>query len=123
MPELPAPIRRLNELLTTADVTHGYVYARYRELIELDAVDGLVTEFLRDSASIAIVQTPALLRECNEAAGRWDDELILDPEGAAATLQEIDKAIAALEPELATLHGRHVEIARQMAARVERASR
>ena len=121
MPELPGPIRALDLHYEQSEIAHFANEDAYRQLVALDAASDQAAEILRTSASIALTELPNLLRDLLDAARRWEDEAVLDPRTASATLREIEEGLVERADQLGTLHRRQRMLAKEISLLVAEA--
>lgn len=121
MTDRPEAIRRLDLQFRIVMLVHERVAHLHRELGVLGGQTADALRLLHESATIALIETPALLRELREIATRWDEQELLDPPSAAETLSALESGLAEVDAELQALHRRQAHIAGQMHTLLEQA--
>jgi len=119
MPERPPAIQRLNSLLSAAMIAHEAIFEIRRKLIAADRVSPEQALLLQESARIVTVELSGLSANARQLSTQWSEQSVLDPEGAARTLAELEAELNRVKPRLLSLHKRQQEIASQMRAMLE----
>jgi hypothetical protein len=116
MPERPSAIKRLDSLLSAAMIAHEAIFEMRRKLIAADRVSPEQTLLLKESARIVTVELSGLSANARQLSTQWSERSVLDPQGAARTLTELETELNRVEPRFLSLHKRQQKIARQMRA-------
>jgi hypothetical protein len=114
VPEDPTAIRELDLLLQTATITHESVFEIRRELIASDEGNPEQAQLLEESARIATIELPSLSAAARQLSAKWRDQTLLDAEGAAKTLVELESELARIEADAESLLDRQSAIATRM---------
>jgi hypothetical protein len=110
MSERPEQLQRLDVILGAASFAHETIFELRRALLVRGVEDDEPTELLAESARIATLELPELLAPLQRLSSRWGDEILLAPDAAARTVEEIAAALVAVEPEVKRLLGRESAI-------------
>ncbi len=114
MPEDPTAIKELNLLLQTAMIAHESIFEIRRELIASDRGNPEQAQLLEESARIATIELPGLSATARRLSKKWRDQALLDAEGAAETLAELESELARIKVDAESLLDRQLEIAARM---------
>jgi hypothetical protein len=114
MPERPPAIKRLDSLLSAAMIAHEVIFEMRRELIATDRANPEQARLVEESARIVTVELPNLSANARQLSTQWSEQSVLDPEGAARTLAELDAELSRVELRFLSLHERQRQIAGQM---------
>jgi hypothetical protein len=119
MPERPPAIKQLDSLLSAAMIAHEAIFEIRRKLIAADRVSPEQALLLQESARIVTVELSGLSSNARQLSTRWNEQSVLDPEGAARTVGELEAELSHVEPRFLSLHKRQRQIAHQMRAMLE----
>jgi hypothetical protein len=119
MSERPPAIKRLDSLLSAAMIAHEAIFEMRRKLTAADRVSPEQTLLLTESARIVTVELSGLSANARQLSAQWSEQSVLDPEGAARTLAELEAELNRVKPRLLSLHKRQREIASQMRTMME----
>lgn len=114
VPEGPTAIKELDLLLQTATITHESVFEIRRELIASDQGNPEQARLLEESARIVTVELPGLSATARQLSAKWRDQVLLDAEGAAKTLAELQSELSRIKVDAESLLDRQQEIATRM---------
>lgn len=90
MPEHPPAIKRLDGLLGAAMIAHEAIFEMRRELIATDRASPEQARLLEESARVVMVELPSLSADARRLSTQWSEQSLLDPQGAAETLEELE---------------------------------
>ena len=116
--ERPEPLARLDLLFEGTRIAHEVAFGLHRRLVAFDADDADTQGLLRESASLALYELPAIAAEARRLAAHWDEQSVLTPETAAETLEDLSAELERIEPDLERLRARQREIARDLSSRL-----
>lgn len=119
MPERPPAIKRLDSLLSTAMIAHEAIFEMRRELIATDRAAPEQARLLEESARIVTAELPNLSANARRLSAQWGEQSLLDSEGAARTLDELEAELQRIEPSVLSLLNRQREIATQLRSMLE----
>jgi hypothetical protein len=119
MSECPPAIKRLDSLLSAAMIAHEAIFEMRRELIATDRANPEQARLLEESARIVTVELSGLSAKARQLSTQWSEQCVLDPEGAARTLDELEVELNHVEPHFLSLHKRQREIATQLRSMLE----
>lgn len=119
MPERPPAIKRLDSLLSAAMIAHEAIFEMRRKLIAADRANPEQARLLEESARIVTVELSSLSANARQLSTQWSEQSVLDPDGAARTLEELEVELNRVEPRLLSLHKRQREIATQLHSMLE----
>lgn len=114
MRERPEELERLDTILAAATFAHETIFELRRALLDRGVEDDEATELLAESARIATLDLPRLLGPLQRLSSRWGDEILLAPDAATRTAEEIAAALVAVEPEVRRLLERESAIATRL---------
>jgi hypothetical protein len=114
VPEDPTAIKELDLLLQTATIAHESIFEIRRELIASDRGNPEQAQLLEESARIATVELPSLSATARRLSAKWRDQVLLDAEGAAKTLAELNSELERIKVDAESLLDRQLEIAARM---------
>ena len=114
MPERPAPLARLDSLLSSSVIAHEAIFDTRHELVSTGRGGAESDELLRESAAIARTQLPDTAAQARSLAKQWDEQGVLDPNAAAVTLRQLVAELKRIEPEIKGLVDRQREIAARL---------
>lgn len=89
MPELPNPIRRLDAVFSASLIAHEAIFEMRRELVGIGRAGRAAAELLEESARLTLIDLPEITVRARRLTARWDEQSLLDPAAAQATLQEL----------------------------------
>ncbi len=119
MPERPPAIKRLDSLLSAAMIAHEAIFEMHRKLIAADRANPEQGRLLEESARMVTVELSGLSANARQLSAQWSEQSVLDPEGAARTLAELEGELNRIELPVLTLHERQREIATQLRSMLE----
>lgn len=119
MPERPPAIKRLDSLLSRAMIAHEAIFEMRRRLIAAGRASPKHACLLKESARIVTVELPRLSTNACRLSTQWSEKSVLDPEGAARTLAELEAELNRIELPFLSLHKRQREIATQLRSMLE----
>ena len=119
MPERPPAIKRLDSLLGAARIAHETIFEMRRRLIAAERADPEQDRLLEESARIVTVELSSLSANARRLSAKWSEQSVLDPEGAAKTLVELEAELNRVEPHFLSLHERQRQIAGQLRSMME----
>jgi len=119
MPERPPAIKRLDSLLSAAMIAHEAIFEMRRKLIAAGRANPEQARLLEDSARIVTVELSGLSANARQLSTQWSEQSVLDPEGAARTLAELEAELNRVELPFLSLHKRQREIATQLRSMLE----
>jgi hypothetical protein len=99
MPDRPPAIKRLDSLLSAAMIAHEAIFEMHRELISADRANPERARLLEESARIVTVELSGLSAKARQLSTEWSEQSVLDPEGAAGTLEELEVELIRVEPQ------------------------
>jgi len=114
VPEDPTAIKELDLLLQTATIAHESIFEIRCELIASDQGNPEQAQLLEESARIVTVELPGLSATARRLSVEWRDQVLLDAEGAAETLAELNSELARINVDAESLLERQLEIAARM---------
>jgi hypothetical protein len=117
--EQPAEIERLDALLGASMIAHEAIFEMRSELIANKRGDAEQARLLAGSVRIVTEELPGLTAAARELAGKWDEQSLLDPNAAEATLGEVAAELERIEPEVQVLLDRQRQIAAQLRGMLE----
>jgi hypothetical protein len=117
-PDRPAPIRTLNSLSAASVIAHEAIFELHHRLESLGGADDASQALLAESARIATQAFPQATANAQALVRRWDDEVLLNPDGADATLARLESEVRAVTPHLRELLRRARQIAIELRERV-----
>ncbi len=98
MPERPAPIQRLDSLHSIAVIAHEAIFDLHREVVARGR-GSEATPLLHESAHITLDRLPRLTATARSLAGTLDEQIVLDPEEAGRTRNQLADEIERIYPE------------------------
>jgi hypothetical protein len=119
MPERPPAIKRLDSLLSAAMIAHEAIFEMRRELIATDRATPEQARLLEESARIVTMELPTLSASARRQSAQWAEQSLLDPEGAARTINQLETELRRIEPRLLSLLDRQQEIAAKLRAMLQ----
>lgn len=119
MPKRPPAIKRLDSLLSAAMIAHEAIFEMRRELIASDRGTPEQARLLEESARIVTMELPSLSASARQLSAQWNEQSLLDSEGAARTLDELKTELRRSEPGVLSLLNRQREIAAQLRSMLE----
>ncbi len=114
MPERPPAIKRLDALLSAAMIAHEAIFEMRRELIATDRANHEQARLLEESARIVTAELPGLTTRGRQLSAQWDEQSLLDPEGAVGTFEELEAELRRVEPSIQSRLDRQREIATRL---------
>ncbi|MGH2953897.1 MAG: hypothetical protein ACRDK9_07725 [Solirubrobacterales bacterium] len=114
MPDRPAPLGRLDSLLSASAIAHEAIFDMRHELTSTGRCGAEPDELLRESAMIAATRLPDATARARSLARRWGEQTVLDPDAAAATVHELAAELERIEPEIRRLIDRQRRIAARL---------
>jgi len=119
MRERPPAIKRLDSLLSAAMIAHEAIFEIRRKLIAADRANPEQARLLEESARIVTVELSGLSANARRLSTQWSEQSVLDPDGAARTLGELEAELNHIELHLLSLHKRQREIATRLRSMLE----
>jgi hypothetical protein len=116
MADRPDQVARVERILAAARIAHESIYELRRRLALLRPDDERGGALLAESAEIALTQLPAILAAAMQLRTRWVDQVVLDPPGAARTLDELAAELDRAAPHAIRMLGRQRRIAGELQA-------
>lgn len=110
----PEAIRRADRYLGTARIAHETVWELHTRLVALGRADAQTQRRVRESARIATIELPELLREARRLRAAWTEQQVLDPATSEETLLALDAELERLAPALGELLSKQRAIAREL---------
>jgi hypothetical protein len=110
----PEPIRRVDRYLGTARIAHETIWELHTRLVGLGRDDAQTRQRVRESARIATVEVPALLREARRLRAAWTEQQVLDPSAGETTLLALKGELHRLALPLGELVDKQRAIAREL---------
>ena len=120
MPQVPAPIRRLDSLFSAALIAHEAIFEMRRELVAGGQADATAAKLVAESARITLTDLPAIAAGPRDLAARWEEQSVLDPRTAERTAEALAAELDRIEPELKRLMERQRQIAVQLRSMLDR---
>jgi hypothetical protein len=114
MPERPPAMKRLDSLLSAAMIAHEAIFEMHRKLIAADRANPEQARLLEESARIVTVELSGLSANARQLSTQWSEQSVLDPEGAARTLGELEAELNRIELPFLSLHQLQREIATRL---------
>lgn len=114
MAERPAALQRVDAYLSTARLTHEVIWDLHQILVVAARDDPHTRDLLDEAARVVVLEMPTVAQETRRLGERWYEQDLLDPTAAKRTLDELDEAVDAIEPELRRLRFRQNEIAAEL---------
>jgi hypothetical protein len=96
VPERPEAIRRLDLILEASRIAHEATFDLRRDLGDSEEAD----ELLRTSAHTVPVELVEITARARELAAVWGDQRVFDPQGADATLAELEAELSRIETQV-----------------------
>lgn len=119
MQERPAPVWRLDSLLSASVIAHEAIFDLRHELRLIGRGGREVDDLLTESAQIALTDLPGLAARAISLAARWEEQSVLDPGAAQTTLRDLAAELKRIEPEIQGLVERQREIAARLRAMLD----
>jgi hypothetical protein len=120
VPERPQAITQLNSLLGAATIAHEAIFELRRKLIAARrASPEHLLLLVKESARIVTVELSGLSANARQLSTQWSEQSLLDPEGAARTLAELEPELGRIKLPFLALHERQREIATQLRSMLE----
>jgi hypothetical protein len=99
----PEPIRRADRYLGTARIAHETIWDLHTRLAALGRADAQAQQRVRESARIATLELPELLRDARRLRAAWTEQQMLDPTPSEETLLALDAELDRHGPALGEL--------------------
>jgi hypothetical protein len=110
----PEPIRRVDRYLATARIAHETSWELHTRLVGLGRDDAQRRQLVRESARIATVEVPALLREARRLCAAWTEQQVLDQTASDTTLLALEGELDRHAVPLGELIDKQRAIAREL---------
>lgn len=120
MTERPRALRDLDAYASTSVIAHEAVFGLHREVTMRGRANAQMRQLLHESADIALRELPRTTSEARRLAIHWDDQSVLDPGGADATLRALTAELERVAPRITRLLDRQREIAGELRSHLER---
>jgi hypothetical protein len=96
----PTELRRLDSLLASAMIAHEAIFEMSRRLREPGSVNVEAQGLLNESARIVTKTLPDVTSTVHGLAIQWSEQSLLEPVLAETTLQEIEREMERIGPEI-----------------------
>lgn len=100
-------------------IAHEAIFEMRRELIASERGSAEQARLLGESAQIVIEKLPSLTASARKLFGKWNEQSLLDPDAAEATLGEIATELERIGPKVEALLGRQRQIAARLRGMLE----
>jgi hypothetical protein len=95
-------------------IAHEAIFEMRCELVARDRSDPRHVRLLEESARIVTVELPDRSATARQLVAKWEEQSLLDPEGAADTLAVLEAELACVVPRIRPLLDRQREIAAEL---------
>lgn len=112
--DVPEAVERLDLYLAASRIAHEAVSRLQQTLAARDRYDEHARELVREAARVALSELPDTLREARRLRALWEDQRLLDPEGATETLGALEAEMGRIQPRLAGVRERQNAIVREL---------
>lgn len=100
-------------------IAHEAIFEMRRELIANGQGNDEQAHLLGESGQIVMEELPGLTAVARELARKWDEQSLLDPNAAEATLGEVASELERIEPEVQAALDRQRRIATRFRGMLE----
>jgi hypothetical protein len=114
MTDRPEELELVDRYQVAAEFAHQFAFDSHRKLVELGAADDNTRRLLAESATIALQEIPAFVRDWHPVEREWFEVELLDPAELPRMTEVLKSRFAELSPMFEALRARQDKIVAEL---------